>query len=140
MGLRRIFKFDNKWIVILKIALACGLLFISGLFFFQNLNVFIDDFSALYGAPVIFFLAIAFCCFYIGYLVNRIEARDLQRAEKLDILYKVIFSVVLVYIGLRDFFVAPFLQVTVPLLIALICIGVLNWLVPPIKLHEDEDF
>lgn len=137
---RRFLKLSNKWIVILKILSACALLFISGVFFFQNINVFGNDFRSWNLAPIIFFLGIGFCCFYIGFLINRMEARELHRAERWDLAYKIIYSIVLLYIGLRDFFVEPYLDVSVWLIITTISIGLLNWVIPPLRFHDDTDF
>lgn len=54
-------------------------------------------------SPIILFLGVAFVCFYIVHLVFKLETKSHYRADRLDIPYKIIFSVTLIMLIVRSF-------------------------------------
>ncbi|MCL2846702.1 MAG: hypothetical protein FWE38_03360 [Firmicutes bacterium] len=133
-------RIPNRYLVLFKVITACMLLFMSAMFFFDHLSVFADDFRAWNLTPIIFFLGIIAVMAYIGYLVYRIYDETYYRAERWDLVYKIVFCVVLLYIGIRSLFLYPYLNVHIPTIIIILISGLLNWLIPPITLNDSEEF
>ena len=147
-----------------KIAMACLLLFSASLFFFQNIRIFteyvylpgsdvVDEVRHHYGSfrsdftsgnipliilAVMFLLGVIAVCAYITYLITKSEERHYHRAEKFDIPYKVLYSLVIVYIGIRGFFTFPYLEAPNGIVIASIIGALLNWFIP--KVRYDNSF
>ena len=126
-------------ILILKVLSACALLFVSVFFVLQHWDEFQADITGFNPAPIFFFAAILFVCFYIGYIVSRIEDEQFHRSERFDLIYKVIFSFNVVYIAIRAIFIEPFVGVPVASLSAALAIGIINWFIPAIR-RGDDDF
>lgn len=124
----------------MKILSACALLFVSAFFFFEHLEEFWSDIASFNPAPFFFFAGVIFVCYYIGYLVSRLEDQQFHRSEKYDKVYKLIFSFTLAYIAIRAIFIEPFVGVPTYSLSAAVVIGVLNWFIPAIIVHDSEDF
>ena len=131
---------SNKWILVLKIVSACALLFVSAFFFFEHLEEFWSDISSFNPAPLFFFAGVIFVCYYIGYLVSRIEDKNFHRSERYDKIYKMIFSFTLAYIAIRAIFIEPFVCVPTYSLSAAVVIGVVNWFIPSIVMNDADDF
>jgi hypothetical protein len=126
--------------VVAKLVIACAMLFTSSLFFFQNVNEFWYDLLDINPFPVIFFAGIIFVCIYIGFLVSRIEDNALHRADKFDLAYKIIFSLLMIYISIRSFFIEPYLEVDAIMISILIFCGVVNWCTPRLVDNDNEEF
>ena len=127
----------NSWRVILRIIMACVLLFVTSFFFFRNMSVFWDDLASFNPLPIFFFAGIAAVCVYISFLVSRSEDKQFHRADKFDLPYRVLFTVLLLYVCIRDFLIYPY-DIT-PWLIIIACVaGVVNWLIP--KTTYDDSF
>ena len=133
--------FSNKVILALKTLMACALLFISAFFFFENIHEFGSDFLSFAAPlPILYFAGVAFVCFYIGFLVSRIEDKAFHRSEKFDLIYKIVFSCIMLYIVIRSTFIEPFVGVPIISMISAIVIGTLNWFIPHTTVHESDDF
>jgi len=53
--------------------------------------------------PVLFFAGIIFVCFYIVMLVSNVEAKTIQRADRYDLIYKIVFTLTLILLITRSF-------------------------------------
>jgi len=135
---RRQSRLSNEWVVAFKVMVACGFLFISSMFFLDNLEVLWDDVMSWNPLPIIFVGGILVICAYIAFLVNRVGDRTLFRAERMDIIFKIVFSMIIIYISMRSLFAD--LTVPVPLVIGAVIIGLLNWLIPPVIINDSDEF
>ena len=124
----------------LKILSACGLLFISAFFFFQHMGLLWDDITVGNITPIFFVAGVVCVCLYIGFIVSRFEDGKFHRAERWDLIYKIIFSLTMVYIAIRAIFIEPFVGVPVGALSAAVVIGILNWFIPAISIQDDTEF
>ena len=132
---------NPRAVVIMKITVACIFLFISAFFFLANIDVFVDDIlSWRAGLPIIFLLGIVVICVYISFLVNRIGDGTIFRAERLDLLFKLVFSIVIIYIPVRSIFMEPYMNLPTPLVVFAIVTGLANWLIPPVIINDSEEF
>jgi len=153
-------------ILVLKIASACALLFVSVFFVLQhwdsaymyrfsdmakwpddpigqtgryvpvNMTSAVFDFAFL----GIFGIGILFVCFYIGYQVSRIEDKNYHRSERFDLIYKIVFTCLVLYIAIRAIFVEPFIGVPTIALGLAVTVGFINWFIPPIITYDDDTF
>ena len=131
----------NKTIVIIKIVSACVMWFVSSLFFFANINILLDDItqlSWLSPLPILFFLALLAVLAYIGFLAGRIEDKRLFLADKFDVWYKIIFSLVLIYINIRSVIVN--LEVPALILVLSVASGLVTWFTPRLQMHDNQEF
>ena len=136
---------SNKWILILKVATACVLLFIVAFFFFQNIHTFWDDLSGKNNwyvslIAVFFLLALKGVCAYIVFLLIRVDDGRTYRADRFDIPYRIVYSFLILYIGIRSFFIAPLLNVPIPIIVIGLVFGVFNWIIPRLYYHDSEEF
>jgi len=135
---------SNKWILILKVVFACILLFLASFFFFQNMDDFWNDFSTtsppLFLVPAFFFLGIICVCGYIIFLLMRVDDGKVYRSERFDIPYKIVYSLLILIISVRGFFIAPYLNVPIPIVVIGLCFGIANWMIPKLYFHDSEDF
>ena len=131
---------SNKAIVIVKLVAATLLFFACSLFFFDNIDMFLDDIINFNPFPVLFFAGLLWISGYIINLVIKIEDKNLHLADRLDWLYKIIFIVTIMAILVRSFF---FIQpLSVPIEIVVICIlsGIMTLLTPRIVDNNNEEF
>lgn|GEM_PF-2182638 len=146
---------SNKAIVIMKIICACFLLLVCGLFLFSQTRIdngegglrvvmmtyiLWQDITSWNLMPILFFLAVLAICAYISFLVFRITYKNLYFADKFDILYKVVFSFVLLYICIRSLFVEPYLNVPLEIVVLALVSGLFNWLTPATVFNDSEEF
>jgi len=135
---------SNKWILILKVASACVLLFISAFFFFQNLNIFWSDLRTanppLFFIPVLFVICVILVCAYIIFLLFKVDDGKVYRADRFDIIYKIIYSFIVLLISVRSFFVEPYLEAPIVIVVISLIFGVANWMIPNLYYHDSEDF
>ena len=140
---------SNQWIIVLKVISACFLLFIASFFFFQNMEVLVNDFRIFTQPPAyfllgiflsMFFLSIVVICAYIIFLLVRMDEGKTYRADRFDIGFKFLYSLMLLYIAIRSFFLAPYLNVPIPLIVIALVFGVFNWMIPKLYYHDSQDF
>ena len=111
-------------------------------------------------APILLLLGTLFICFYIMMLVFYLfEAKTAWLADRFDLAYKIVFSLTLILLIVRsflgDFMCADgdycgmygppchnpqTLSVPVPIIIAAILSGLVNWLIPKIKDNDNTEF
>ena len=129
----------NKWIVIIKLITVCLAFFAYCLFFFDNKDYFIEDFrSVRILFPLIFLSGIAFVVIYISNLVGRIESKTLWRADRLYVLYQLVFTAVMVAVVCRTFFADLVVdRWAVPILVFT---GVVTLCTPPIRDNNNDEF
>jgi hypothetical protein len=141
-GKRRI---SNKAIVNLKLFSACLLLFSCCLFFFQNTKAFEQDlglndnpisFNIVF--PVIFFAGIFFIVVYMANMLIRLESKTLWKADRLYILYQVVFFAVLVVVILRWFFL-EMSNFVFPSLMMIVS-GIMTLVTPKIVDNNNDEF
>jgi len=155
----------NKSIVIAKIICACFLLLVVGLFLLMETRIqsgtFIDtndverprmivvhviqvlwreDITQWNLLPIAFFLAVIAVMAYISFLVFAATHKSFQLSDRYDVMYKVVFSFVLLYICIRSLFIEPFLQVPLEIVVIAVVSGIFNWIIPPIVCNDSEEF
>jgi membrane-associated HD superfamily phosphohydrolase len=106
------------------------------------MKLFGEDFTSWRAFfPVIYFLGIIFICIYIANLVGHIESKKLHRADKLDILYRVVFTIVLLSMIIRilaDSELTSRFPYTVVSVAALS--GIIMWATPKITDNDNTEF
>ena len=132
--------FSNKTIAVIKITAACILFFTCCLFFFQSIDMFWNDIKKFSPFPVIFFAGVIFICIYIGNLVGHIESKELHKADRFDLLYRIIFTITLLSMVIRSFFAKPYLNVPTLIVCLAVTIGILTWLAPKIIDNDNTEF
>jgi len=137
---------------------ACALLFVSVFFVLQHWHsAYVAPFAQppypyvrepiVWGEVIadfiflgIFAIGVLFVCFYIGYQVSRIEDKHYHRSERFDLIYKIIFSFLVLYIAIRAIFIEPFVGVPTIALGLAVTVGFINWFIPPIITYDDDTF
>ena len=95
--------------------------------------------------PILFFAGLLFVCYYIVTLVSKLEAGDIPQADRLDLPYRIIFSITLIVLVVRSFlgdFMGEGTRLNVPISIIILAIisGLVTWLTPKIKDNDNPDF
>ena len=145
-------RISNKAIVILKIISALGLLFACCLYLFLNFDFFKRDlgldaklplgsaknpwYNVLF--PVLFILGCCFIVYYVGNMIIRIEAKQVWKADRLFLLYNLVFTGLLV-ITIWRWFLTDLSNALIPSL-ALVITGILNLFIPRIIDNNNRDF
>ncbi|MBO4726276.1 MAG: hypothetical protein J5598_01585 [Clostridia bacterium] len=149
MAKRRI---SNKAIVIMKIISALGLLFACCLYLFMNSAAFKRDLgldaSAPLGSaenpwynllfPILLMLGFSFIIYYVGNMILRVQAKQVWKADRLFILYQMVFTGLLL-ITIWRWFLLDFTNAVFPSVI-MIASGVLNLCTPKIIDNNNQDF
>lgn len=138
MGKKR--NFSNHIIVFIKVACALLLLFATLFFLFDNAYDLGNDFRNWNPFPLILLGGLSFVIGYIAFLISRLWDNTVFRADRLDILYKIIFSIVLISICIRSLFIEPYLNVPVHLIILSVVSGIATWVTPRIVDNNSEEF
>ena len=148
------FRISNKWIVILKIATACAMWLVASLFFFQSFEVFwVEDVNSTDVPPAEYFypwpnldvfivplLAILFVLAYVIFLINRIVDNKIHQADRFDLVYKIVFTLFLLYIAIRSPFLPPSDDaVPVHIVVLAVATGIFNWLIPGLVYYDDKE-
>ena len=145
-------RISNQAIVIMKIISALGLLFSCCLYLFMNFGAFqkdlgLDSAAPLGSAenpwyqlifPVLLLLGFAFVIYYVGNMIIRMEAKQMWKADRLFILYQMVFTGLLL-ITIWRWFLIDLSNALLPSLI-MIASGVLNLCTPKIIDNNNEDF
>lgn len=145
-------RISNKTIVILKIISALLLLFACCLYLFMNFGVFKKDFGLNPDAPlgsaqnpwynlvfpVLFLLGISFIVYYIGNMIIRIEAKQLWKADRMFLVYQIVFTGLLL-ITIWRWFLIDLTNALLPS-IAMVVAGILNLFIPRIIDNDNSDF
>lgn len=132
--------FTNKQIVLIKIGSACLLFFCCCLFFFQSMEMFWNDLKSFNPFPIIFFAGLIFVCTYISILVGHINSKELFKAERLDLVYRIVFSITLIALVIRSFFAKPYLNVPIHIVVLAVVSGIITWITPRIVDNNNSDF
>ena len=149
MAKRRI---SNKASVIMKIISALGLLFACCLYLFMNSSAFKRDLgldaSAPLGSaenpwynllfPILLMLGFSFIIYYVGNMILRVQAKQVWKADRLFILYQMVFTGLLL-ITIWRWFLLDFTNAVFPSVI-MIASGVLNLCTPKIIDNNNQDF
>ena len=145
-------RISNKTIVILKIISALLLLFACCLYLFMNFGVFKKDFGLNPDAPlgsaqnpwynlvfpVLFLLGISFIVYYIGNMIIRIEAKQIWKADRMFLVYQIVFTGLLL-ITIWRWFLIDLTNALLPS-IAMVVAGILNLFIPRIIDNDNSDF
>ena len=145
----------NVNIIVMKIFAASLLLFCVCFFFFSNMALFWSDLrSYMVFAPLTFIIGVGFICFYIITLVVSIESGRTQFSDRYDLLYRIIFSIVLLMLIIRSFLgdfnnslldsdgnpLGTNLNVHIGLVITSIISGLVTWCTPKIRDNDNTEF
>ena len=145
-------RISNKAIVILKIISALGLLFACCLYLFMNFGAFKRDFgldqSAPLGSsqnpwynllfPILFLLSICFVIYYVGNMIVRIESKQIWKADRLFILYQIVFTG-LMLITIWRWFLLDLTNAMLPSIVMIVA-GIMNLFIPRIIDNNNNDF
>lgn len=129
---------STKSIVILKIV-AAGLLFFScSLFFFQHMEMFLEDLMNFNPFCFLFFAGVIVVCIYGANLAGHIEDDNVYLADRYDWVYKLVVTVLVVSTLLRRFLY----NLSVPVIITVLFIfsGLLVLIIPKIVDNNNEEF
>ncbi|MCL2229424.1 MAG: hypothetical protein FWC00_06425 [Firmicutes bacterium] len=146
----------NVNIILVNIFAAAMLLFCICFFFFSNVALFRSDITSYMAfSPIIFLLGVGFICFYIIAMVISIESNATQFADRYNLAYKIVFSIVLFMLIIRSFLgdfnnslidpetgyaIGTNLNVHIGLIIAAIISGLITWLTPKIRDNDNTEF
>lgn len=136
----------------MKLLSALSLFFSCCLFFFLNLNIFKRDlgFDPDYplGSPsnpwynlvflIVFLLAICFIVYYITNMIIRFETKQVWKADRLFIVYQIVFTALLLITIWRWFFI-DLSNAMVPSVIMIVA-GFINLITPRIVDNNNRDF
>lgn len=145
-------RISNKAIVIMKIISALGLLFSCCLYLFMNFQSFKNDFGLnqekpLGSAgnpwfflffPVLFILGFSFVVYYVGNLIVRVEAKQMWKADRLFVVYQIVFTGLLL-ITIWRWFLLDLSNALLPSVIMVVS-GILNLCTPKIVDNNNQDF
>ena len=145
-------RISNKTIVILKVISALGLLFACCLYFFINFDAFkrdlgLDEAAPLGSAanpwlnlafPVLFLLGISFIIYYVGNMIVRIEAKQIWKADRLFLLYQIVFTGLLL-ITIWRWFWLDLSNAMIPSVVMVVA-GIMNLFIPRIIDNDNSDF
>ncbi len=145
-------RISNKAIVIMKIISALGLLFSCCLYLFMNFDAFKTDlglnetkplgssenpwYHVLF--PIALILGFCFVIYYVGNMIIRIEAKQIWKADNLFVLYKIVFTSLLL-VTIWRWFLLDLTNALVPSIIMIIS-GTLNLCTPKIIDNNNQDF
>lgn len=146
------FRISNKAIVLMKLVSALGLFFSCCLFFFLNLGIFKRDLGFDKDYPlgsaanpwynlvflIVFLLAICFIVYYITNMVIRFETKQIWKADRLFIVYQIVFTALLIITIWRWFFIS-ISNAMIPSVIMVIS-GFINLITPRIVDNNNRDF
>lgn len=145
-------RISNRAIVIMKIISALGLLFSCCLYLFMNVDAFKNDFGLNSATPlgseqnpwyhllfpILFILGASFIIYYVGNLIVRIESKQIWKADRLFILYQIVFTCLLL-ITVWRWFLIDLSNAMLPSIIMIVS-GVLNLFIPKIVDNNNADF
>lgn len=145
-------RISNKAIVILKTISALGLLFACCLYLFINFSSFKKDLgldkSAPLGSaqnpwynlmfPILFMLGIAFVVYYVGNMIIRIEAKQIWKADRLFVVYQIVFTG-LMLITIWRWFLVDLSNAMLPSIFMIVA-GIMNLFIPRIIDNNNNDF
>ncbi len=145
-------RISNKAIVILKIISALLLLFACCLYLFMNFTAFKQDLGLNSAAPLgsaqnpwynlifptAFLLGIAFVIYYVGNMIIRIEAKQIWKADRLFLVYQIVFTGLLL-ITIWRWFLIDLTNALLPSIVMILA-GVMNLFIPRIIDNDNADF
>lgn len=145
-------RISNKAIVIMKIISALGLLFSCCLYLFMNFQAFKNDFGLnqekpLGSAenpwyflffPVLFILGFSFVIYYVGNMIIRVEAKQMWKADRLFVVYQIVFTGLLL-ITIWRWFLLDLSNALLPSVMMVVS-GILNLCTPKIIDNNNQDF
>ena len=129
----------NKTIVLIKITTACILLLGCALFFFLNMQMFLDDFLSIrFAFPIVFFAGLIWVCIYIVNLAGHIDDKNLHHADRFDWLYKIVFILTVLSIVVRS--ILKDFGANWPIIVICIVSGILTLITPRIVDNNNNEF
>lgn len=145
-------RISNKAIVIMKIVSALGLLFSCCLYLFMNFDAFKNDlglnsitplgssanpwYHLLF--PVLFILGFSFVIYYVGNMIIRVEAKQMWKADRMFLVYQIVFTGLLL-ITIWRWFLLDLSNAMLPSVLMILA-GVLNLCTPKIIDNNNQDF
>lgn len=130
----------NGGVLALKVTCALLMMLACIWFFTTHIQLFWDDLRAFNPFPIVFFVGIILIWIYLGFLIGRADDKKFYLADRFDIWYRIIFSTVLIAIGVRSFFAYPYLNVPISIIIICIISGLVTWLTPRIVDNNNSEF
>ena len=130
----------NKIIILDKLIVALVVLAGVAYFFLANIEVMWRDLRSFNPGPIFLFAAIVFLIAYVGFLVARVEDKALHHGDRFDIAYKAVMISVFIYITIRSFFMQPYLNVPIPLIVIFLSCAVMSFLTPKIVDNDNDEF
>ncbi|MCL2850835.1 MAG: hypothetical protein FWE01_00530 [Firmicutes bacterium] len=73
-------------------------------------------------------------------MLFKVDDGKVYRADRFDIIYKIIYSFIVLLISVRSFFVEPYLEAPIVIVVISLIFGVANWMIPNLYYHDSEDF
>ena len=145
-------RISNKAIVILKTFSALGLLFACCLYLFVNFGAFKKDLGLDKAAPlgsaqnpwynlmfpILFMLGIAFVVYYVGNMIVRLEAKQIWKADRMFVVYQIVFTG-LMLITIWRWFLVDLTNAMLPSIVMIIA-GIMNLFIPRIIDSNNNDF
>lgn len=145
-------RISNRAIVIMKIISALGLLFSCCLYAFMNIDAFKTDLGLNHTQqlgspenpwyrlmfPILFILGASFVIYYVGNLIVRVELKQVWKADRLFILYQIVFTGLLL-ITIWRWFLLDLSNALLPSVIMIVS-GILNLFIPKIIDNNNVDF
>lgn len=145
-------RISNRAIVIMKIISALGLLFSCCLYAFMNIDAFKTDLGLNHTQPlgspenpwyrlmfpILFILGASFVIYYVGNLIVRVELKQVWKADRLFILYQIVFTGLLL-ITIWRWFLVDLSNALLPSVIMIVS-GILNLFIPKIIDNNNVDF
>ena len=102
--------------------------------------MFLSDLKHYNFFPIVFFAGIILICLYIANLVGHIESKELYKADRYDLWYRIVFTITLLSLVIRSFFAPPYLNVPIPIVCLAVASGLITWLTPKIVDNDNNEF
>ncbi|MCM1404055.1 MAG: hypothetical protein NC133_00900 [Prevotella sp.] len=145
-------RISNKAIVIMKIISALGLMFACCLYVFMNFDTFKDDLGLNSAKPlgsaanpwyhvafpVLFILGFCFVIYYVGNMIIRVEAKQMWKADRMFLVYQIVFTGLLL-ITIWRWFLVDLSNAWLPSVMMIVS-GALNLCTPKIVDNNNRDF
>ena len=114
--------------------------FACSVFFWQNMEGILEDMLNVALFPFVFFAGIIWIGGYIINLISKIESKKLYQADRLNTLYKIIFTIVVLSVVIRSFFFTfPYLSVSIEIVFFVIS-GIITLFTPRIIDNNNDEF
>ena len=120
----------------------------SSMFFFLNFNsgntlvrrYFREHLASFHPLLIIFFLGNILVAAYVILLMIKLSSNDSERVDRLDLPYRIVFSITLIAMGFYSFFTYPYVAVPLGVMTLGILSGFIMWATPKIIDNDNEVF